>query len=175
MNLSTEERAKLLVDFNEVEISDDEKAEESSPGTDKENRDSSCDPPVKRRKVFVFDSEDSEDEYKPEKVEESDEDDVSSGVDSNTEDMEPDPEPEDVEESPPRGVKRKRNQSVRSNKKPASALKCTPTNSPRPSYSGSVSESTKAKLSLFKNVSNFYIFFWIFMRFVVNLFFLTDS
>ena len=161
--LSKEERVNLLVDYNDVPLSDDEKKQEPSPGTDKENDDNFCDPPTKRRKIFVFDSEDSEDEYKPEKVEESD-DDVSSEANSDSEEVKT--EPENEEETPPRGVKRKRNQPVKSNKK-NSALKFTPINSPKPSFSSSVSSSAKAKLSLFKNVSvavNFFFFFFFFLE-----------
>lgn len=86
----------------------------------------------------------------PDKNEGSDDDeDVSSGVDSNTEEVKTESEIEEPEDSPIKGRKRKRPQSTRSNKKLITP-KMTPTSNSRPSFS---TGSAKAKLSLFKNVS----------------------
>ena len=78
--------------------------------------------------------------------EESEDEDELSAVDSNEEEIITEPEDEVEEVSPPRGIKRKRNQSVRSTKKQNTFS--TPTHSPRPSSFG---QSTQAKLSSFRN------------------------
>ncbi|CAN7998899.1 unnamed protein product, partial [Ixodes hexagonus] len=128
--MSTDERSHL-VSFVESDSWDGEDNDMEDPKIPQ--------PSLKKRRIIMpTDSEESDDEFKPGKNEESESDSGTSGVDENGL-SEPDPETD--EGSPIKSVKRKRNGNTSST--PSSEQKSTPTNSSR--------ESTRSKLLNFSS------------------------
>ncbi|XP_021924020.1 DNA mismatch repair protein Msh6 isoform X2 [Zootermopsis nevadensis] len=151
LKLSNLERSELIVDYPDDSASDTEcEDEEEAEGVNKKDQEVAQEdpsPPLKKRRILVLDSEDSEDEYKPKKEEldvlsES----ASSGIESD--EVSGIESVEGSEEGTPVKVnKRKRSSCSKSSKKSKSVdLNSTPSNE--------VSKETRAKLAVFPSEEN---------------------